>query len=76
MPMQATLVTKQDLAVLRAEFRSELVKLAADLRVEIAKQIGEVGKEIAGVARQMYVAMLGHTAVLLGFFYFFLVELR
>lgn len=76
MPMQATLVTKQDLAVLRAEFRSELVKLAADLRVEIAKQIGEVGKEIAGVARQMYVAMLGQTAVLLGFFYFFLVELR
>ena len=75
-----TLATKRDvqnaLDVLRAEFRSELVKLAAHLRVEIAKQIGEVRKEIAGVARPMYVAMLGRTAVLLGFVYFSLVELR
>lgn len=33
-------------------------------------------QEINGVVRQMYAAMLGQAAVLLGFFYFFLMELR
>lgn len=42
----------------------------------MAKQGGDLRAEISGVARQMYVALLGQTAVLLGFFYFFLTQLR
>jgi len=63
-------------ADLRAELRGEMAKLGADLRAELAKQIGELRSEISGVTRQMYVALLGQTAVLLGFFYFFLAHLR
>jgi hypothetical protein len=31
---------------------------------------------MSGITRQMYVALLGQTAVMLGFFYFFLTQLR
>ena len=71
-----TLATRNDLVVLHAELRGEIVALGAELRTEIAKQGGELRGEISGVARQMYIALLGQTAVLLGFFYFFLVQLR
>ena len=78
-----TLATKQDVMglhqasdVLRAELRGEMVALGASLRVEVAKQIGELRTEISGVTRQMYVALLGQTAVMLGFFYFFISQLR
>ena len=71
-----TLATKNDLVVFRAELRGEMAALGAALRTEIAKQGGELRAEISGVARQMYVALLGQTAVLLGFIYFFLVQLR
>jgi hypothetical protein len=71
-----TLATKGDLVVLRADLRGEMAALGADIRTEIAKQGGELRAEISGVARQMYIALLGQTAVLLGFFYFFLVQLR
>jgi hypothetical protein len=75
---------------LRAEFRSELsVKsselsgkldsLAGQLRTEMAKQGGELHAEIyravGGSTRQMYLALLGQMAVMLGFFYFFLIQL-
>jgi hypothetical protein len=65
-----------EMAKLAAELRGEMAKLAADLRAEMAKEIGDLRREISGVTRQMYVALLGQTAVLLGFFYFFLAELR
>jgi hypothetical protein len=65
-----------EMAQLRAELRGEMAKLAGDLRTEMAQQIGELRAEISGVTRQMYVALLGQTAVLLGFFYFFITELR
>ena len=71
-----TLATKSDLVVLRAELRGEMAALGAELRTEIAKQGGELRAEISGVVRQMYIALLGQTAVLLGFFYFFLAQLR
>ena len=70
------LATKNDLVVLRAELRAEMAALGAELRTEIAKQGGELRAEIGSVVRQMYVALLGQTVVLLGFFYFFLVQLR
>src|SRR6185436_16881240 len=71
-----TLATKHDLIALRAEVRAEVAELAATLRTEMAKQGGELRAEIADGTRQMYLALLGQTAVLLGFFYFFLTQLR
>src|SRR5688572_16376031 len=69
---------------LRAEFRSELSgkidSLAGQLRTEMAKQGGELHAElhraVSGSTRQMYLARLGQLAVMLGFFYFFLIQLR
>jgi hypothetical protein len=65
-----------DMAELRAELRGEMKELAAALRTEIAKMGGELRAEIAGFTRQMYLALLGQMAVMLGFFYFFLTQLR
>jgi hypothetical protein len=65
-----------EMAQLAAQLRAEMAQLAAELRVEMATLAAELRKEISGVTRQMYVALLGQTAVLLGFFYFFLAELR
>jgi phage host-nuclease inhibitor protein Gam len=59
-----------------AQLRGEITALGAAIRVELAEQIGALRKEISGVTRQMYVALLGQTAVMLGFFYFFITQLR
>ena len=59
-----------------AQLRSEMAALGAAIRVEVAKQIGDLRAEISGVTRQMYVALLGQTAVMLSFFYFFITQLR
>jgi hypothetical protein len=53
-----------------------MTALGAAIRVEVAKQIGDLRAEISGVTRQMYVALLGQTAVMLGFFYFFITRLN
>jgi len=65
-----------EMTSLAAQLRAEMGTLAADLRTEMAKQFGDLRAEISGVTRQMYVALLGQTAVMLGFFYFFLTQLR
>jgi hypothetical protein len=67
---------RTEMATLGAELRAEMSKQIGDLRAEISKQIGDLRAEISGVTRQMYVALLGQTAVMLGFFYFFLTQLR
>lgn len=71
-----TLATKHDLLLLRTEVR----ELAADLRGEMrdlaAELRAEIHRGLAGVARQMYTAILGQMAVLLGFAYFFATHLR
>ncbi len=59
-----------------AQLQGELTTLGAAIRVELAEQIGALRKEISGVTRQMYVALLGQTAVMLGFFYFFITQLN
>jgi hypothetical protein len=59
-----------------AQLRGEIAALGAAIRVELAEQVGNVRKEISGVTRQMYMALLGQTAVMLGFFYFFITQLR
>lgn len=65
-----------EMTSLASQVRAEMATLAAELRTETAKQIGELRAEISGVTRQMYVALLGQTAVMLGFFYFFITQLR
>jgi hypothetical protein len=60
-----TLATKHDVL----ELRSEIKQATAELRVEIARRVG-------GVIRQMHLAILGQMAVLLGFAYFFATHLR
>jgi len=86
-----TLATKHDLLELRTELRSEMIKLAAELRAEMIKLgaelrgemdklRGELHAEIHGAVngstRQMYVALLGHMAMTLGFVYFLFTQLR
>jgi len=71
-----TLATKQDLTLLGSEVREEM----AGLRGEMAQLRGELKAEIHGsassVTRQMYTALLGQMAVLLGFAYFFATHVR
>lgn len=71
-----TLATKHDVSALR----HDLDVLRADLRSEIAKLGGELHAEIhravSGSTRQMYMALLGHMAMTLGFIYFLNTQLR
>ena len=71
-----TLATKHDLF----ELRSEVRQLATELRGEMAKLAGELHAEIhravSGSTRQMYVALLGHMAMTLGFVYFLFTQVR
>ena len=86
-----TLATKHDLLELRTELRSEMIKLAAELRAEMIK-LGaelrgemdklrgelhaEIHRAVNGSTRQMYMALLGHMAMTLGFVYFLFTQLR
>src|SRR6185436_5240200 len=79
-----TLATKHDLLELRTELRSEMIKLSAELRAEMIK-LGaelrgelhaEIHRAVNGSTRQMYVALLGHMAMTLGFVYFLFTQLR
>jgi hypothetical protein len=82
-----TLATKHDLMLLRQEFHSAIenlrramIELASALRSEMAELRAELTSEIAsaisGVVRQVYLAILGQMAVLLGFSYFFATHVR
>jgi hypothetical protein len=53
-----------EMAELRATLRGEMSDLRGELRAEIHRSV-------SGVTRQMYTALLGQMAVLLGFAYFF-----
>jgi len=67
---------RAEMAQLRAEVRTEM----AGLRTDIAEWRGELRAEIHAAAssgtRQMYMALLGQMAVLLGFAYFFATHVR
>jgi hypothetical protein len=75
-----TLATKQDLLMLRQDLRAEISELRVELKGDLAKLEAKLeGKmhEIAsGITRQIYTAMLGQMAVLLGFTYFFTTHVR
>jgi hypothetical protein len=86
-----TLATKHDLAQvesrlrveigeLRSELRTESGDLGSRLRTEIAK-VGadlhaEIHRAVSNSTRQMYMALLGHMAMTLGFIYFLMTQLR
>ena len=65
--------------VFSGEVRRELDKLRSELeklRGELDALRAEVHRSVGGVIRQMYLAILGQMAVLLGFAYFFATHLR
>jgi len=61
---------------LRAEVAEQIGQLRAEVGEQIAKLRGELHRSISSVVRQMYLAILGQMAVLLGFAYFFATHLR
>lgn len=80
---QHTLATKHDLLLVRQDLGAQDARMQvqmAELRTEVARQGAELKSEIhrsaGGVTRQMYTAILGQMAVLLGFAYFFATHMR
>ena len=67
---------RQDIEVGRADLRREMAQQGADLRSEIARQGEELHRAVNGATRQMYFAVLGQMAVMLGLVYFLFTELR
>jgi hypothetical protein len=69
------LLLRQEMAGLQAKLEGRIVELAATLRSEMSDLGGglraEIHRSVSGVTRQMYTALLGQMAVLLGFAYFF-----
>jgi len=64
-----TLATKHDLLVLGTDLRGDMAKLAGELHAEIHRAV-------SSSTRQMYMALLGHMAMTLGFIYFLNTQLR
>jgi hypothetical protein len=60
---------RAEISELRLEFRGDLVKLEARLE-------GKIHESASSITRQMYMAVLGQMAVLLGFAYFFATHVR
>jgi hypothetical protein len=71
-----TLATKHDLLLLRQDFRSQISELRIELKSDLAKLEGKIHESASGITRQMYAAVLGQMAVLLGFAYFFATHVR
>jgi hypothetical protein len=70
-----TLATKHDLLALQQGF--EVLRRDFDaLKRGLDELRAEVHRSVGGVIRQMYLAILGQMAVLLGFAYFFATHLR
>ena len=65
-----------EMTKLEARIDVRMAELAGTLRTEITRQGAELKTQIGGVTRQMYFAILGQMAVLLGFAYFFATHLR
>jgi hypothetical protein len=82
-----TLATKHDLVLLRGEMTAiearlhgRMAEVAAAVRTEMAKQNAdlraEIHRSVGSIKREMYTAILGQMAVLLGFAYLFATHLR
>src|SRR5437016_8273699 len=79
---QDTLLLRQDMAELGHDLRKEMSELGHDLRKEMSElrhglelkiegMRSEVHASASSISRQMYAALLGQMAVLLGIAYFF-----
>src|SRR5437660_2183611 len=79
---QDTLLLRQDMAELGHDLRKEMSELGHDLRQEMSDlrhglelkiegMRSEVQASASSISRQMYAALLGQMAVLLGIAYFF-----
>ena len=66
----------EQIGQLRAEVGEQIGQLRAEVGEQIGQLRGELHRGISGVVRQMYLAILGQMAVLLGFAYFFATHLR
>jgi hypothetical protein len=64
------------IAHLRVEVADQIGKLRADMAKELGALRGELHSSLGSVVRQMYLAILGQMAVMLGFAYFFATHLR
>jgi hypothetical protein len=60
---------RQDMSELRLEFKGDLLRLEAKLETKIHESA-------SSITRQLYTAILGQMAVLLGFAYFFATHVR
>ena len=67
-----TLATKHHLVLLRQDF----AELRTELKGDILKLQGRIHESASSITRQMYMAVLGQMAVLLGFAYFFATHVR
>jgi hypothetical protein len=73
----ATLRT--EFGTLRTEFgtlRGEFAELRIELKGDVVKLEGKIHESASSITRQMYMAVLGQMAVLLGFAYFFATHVR
>jgi len=69
-----------EIGQLGSQLRVEMGQLGSQLRTETAKLGGdlhaEIHRAVSGSTRQMYMALLGHMAMTLGFIYFLITQLR
>jgi hypothetical protein len=69
-----------EIGQLGSQLRVESGELGSQLRTEIAKVGGDlhakIHRAVSGSTRQMYMALLGHMAMTLGFIYFLIMQLR
>src|SRR5690606_24069757 len=67
---------REAVSVLRAEMREAISALREEMGRTRGELRGEIHAATSGVVRQMYMAVLGQMAVLLGFAYFFATHVR
>ena len=71
---------RQEMSELRRELRQEMSELRLEVKADLlrleTKLEGKIHEIASSIARQMYTAILGQMAVLLGFAYFFATHVR
>ncbi|TLZ61241.1 MAG: hypothetical protein E6K20_09905 [Gammaproteobacteria bacterium] len=68
---QDTLLLRQDMAELGHDLRQEMSDMRHGLELKIEGMRSEIHASASSISRQMYAALLGQMAVLLGIAYFF-----
>jgi hypothetical protein len=67
---------RAEMAELRAQTRTEIATLRTDMAAWRGELRAEIRAAVGNSTRQMYMALLGQMAVLLGFAYFFATHVR